>query len=96
MTEIAQLKTCAQKQRIGDACNDRGPYYKVPFIFGQEPRMAMEWWCESCVDDGPEFERDGDDVYMTDQDGNRLAEAEEIEEAYKDGTDKMIELLDWD
>jgi len=86
MTETTQNPdvTCAQKERIGDDCNDEGTYYKVPFIFGREGRVAAEWWCESCIEGDELFELEDGTVYLTRIGGEQVAKAEDVIETAGD------------
>lgn len=43
---------CANCQRINET--GEPPYYKVPFVYGNE-RLVMEWHCGECVEEDPVF-----------------------------------------
>lgn len=78
---------CEEHDRINE-CGEEPPFYKVPFIYGPEPRLAMEWQCEECIVNGEVFTLEEDEVFLEGM------PVEEVEERYLDG-ENPDEFIPW-
>lgn len=80
-------KSCENCDRINET--DEGPpYYKVPFVYGPEPRMAMEWWCGECVQEDDAFTVEDEELFLCG------IEVEDVQQRYLDG-ENPDNFLDW-
>jgi hypothetical protein len=82
-------KNCAENDRIGE-CDSESPFYLVPFIYGPEPRLSMEFWCEECVENAFDMEIGDDGEVLFN--GMKVTE---VWERYQNG-ENPSEFIDWD
>lgn len=91
MVEVSHLqeRSCENCDRMNRESDTGPPYYKVPFIFGAEPRMAMEWHCGDCIEEDPAFTTKDQELLLAG------VEVEEVEERYLSG-ENPDDFLNWE